>query len=164
MRTLVNFDGDPSEPSWVAVNDGVMGGRSSGSPTVDGGMLKFSGTLSLENNGGFASVRTVDYAVNLSSVETLVLRVRGDGRRYQLRLATSARNHGIAVSYAAEFFSPAGEWTEVRLRLDSLQPRVRGTMLAGPPLDPAQIKEVGLLIGDKQEGPFSLDVDWIGVE
>ena len=164
MRTLINFDGDPSEPRWVAVNDGVMGGRSSGSPTVDDGMLEFSGTLSLENNGGFASVRTVDYAVNLSSAETVVLRVRGDGRRYQLRLATSARNRGIAVSYGADFIAPAGEWTEVRLRLDSLQPRVRGTLLNGPPLDPAQIKEVGLLIGDKQEGPFSMDVDWIGVE
>lgn len=164
MRTLIDFDGDSSEPRWVAVNDGVMGGRSSGVPTVKDGMLEFSGTLSLENNGGFSSVRTVDYAVNLSNAKAVVLRVRGDGRRYQLRLATNAKYRGIVVSYGADFVSPAGEWTEVRLSLGSLQATVRGTMLNGPPFDPSQIRELGLLVGDKQEGSFSLTVDWIAVE
>ncbi len=164
MRTLIEFLDKTSEPRWVAVNDGVMGGRSSGRPTISGGSLKFSGTLSLENNGGFSSVRTVDYAVNLSSTDAIVLRVRGDGRRYQLRLATDAQYRGIIVSYAAEFAPPAGKWTQVRLGLDSLQPSVRGTSLSGPPFDPSQVRQIGILIGDKQEGPFSLAIDWIGVE
>ena len=164
MRTLIDFDGDPSVPRWVAVNDGVMGGRSSGVATIKDGMLEFSGTLSLENNGGFSSVRTVDYDVNLSSVSAVILRVRGDGRRYQLRLATDAEYRGIVISYAADFLPPAGEWTEVRLGFDSLKPVVRGTSLKGPPFDPSQVRQIGVLIGDKQSGPFSLTVDWIGVE
>ena len=34
MRTLISFDESATEPRWVAVNDGVMGGRSQGGPEV----------------------------------------------------------------------------------------------------------------------------------
>lgn len=59
MKTLIHFDDSAGEPRWVAVNDGVMGGRSTGGPEVAAGQLRFTGVLSLENNGGFSSVRTV---------------------------------------------------------------------------------------------------------
>ncbi len=164
MRTLVNFDNGPEEPRWIAVNDGVMGGRSSGKPVVENGELQFSGELSLANNGGFASVRSVGRDFDLSDVTMMVLRVRGDGRRYQLRLATDARYRGISVSYGAEFETNRGEWTEVRLPLLSLTPTVRGSRLQGPPMDASQVREIGLLIADKREGTFTLAVDWIAVE
>ncbi len=164
MRTLMNFDNSPQEPRWAAVNDGVMGGRSSGGPTVADGRMQFSGELSLANNGGFSSVRTVGRDFDLSGATEVVLRVRGDGRTYQLRLATDAGYRGMSVSYGAEFETTAGEWTEVRLPLASLEPTVRGFALRGPPLDSAQVREIGLLIGDKREGPFTLSVDWIAVQ
>ena len=164
MRTLMNFDNSPQEARWIAVNDGVMGGRSSGGPRVADGQLEFAGELSLANNGGFASVRSVGRDFDLSDASQVVLRVRGDGRRYQLRLATDVRYRGISVSYGAEFETTAGEWTEVRVPLASLTPTVRGSNLQGPPIDPSQIREIGLLIGDKREGAFALSVDWIAVE
>ena len=164
MRILMNFDGSPQEPRWVAVNDGVMGGRSSGGPKVVDGRLEFSGALSLANNGGFSSVRSVGRDFDLGDASHLVLKVRGDGRRYQLRLATDARYRGMPISYGAGFATTAGEWTEVRLPLADLQPTWRGNDLQGPPLDPSRVREIGLLIGDKREGPFSLLVDWIAVE
>ncbi len=164
MRTLMNFDDSPQEPRWVAVNDGVMGGRSSGGPNVEDGQLEFSGELSLANNGGFASVRSVGRDFDLSDASQVVLRVRGDGRRYQLRLATDARYRGISVSYGAEFETTDGEWTEVRVPLASLTPTVRGETLQGPPIDPSQVGEIGLLIADKREGAFALTVDWIAAE
>lgn len=164
LRTLMNFDNTPQEPRWIAVNDGVMGGRSRGGPTVAAGLLEFTGHLSLENNGGFASVRSVGRDFDLSRATAIVLRVRGDGRRYQLRLATDARHRGIAVSYGAGFDTTAGEWAEVRVALASLQPTVRGSLVQGPPLDPSQVREIGLMIADKREGAFALSVDWIGVD
>lgn len=164
MRTLMNFDDSPSEARWMAVNDGVMGGRSSGGPTLVDGRLEFSGTLSLANNGGFASVRGVGRDFDLSDASRVVLRVRGDGRRYQLRLATDARYRGMPISYGAEFETSAGEWTEVRVPLAELQPTWRGKQLQGPPLDASRVREIGLLIGDRREGPFTLLVDWIAVE
>ncbi|MFZ2235195.1 MAG: CIA30 family protein [Dokdonella sp.] len=164
MRPLVNFDKSPQEPRWVAVNDGVMGGRSSGGPTVADGKLVFSGELSLANNGGFSSVRSVGRDFDLNDAAAVVLRVRGDGRRYQLRLATDARYRGMAVSYGAAFDTTVGEWTLVRVPLASLEPTVRGSRLQGPPLDRSQVREIGLLIADKREGAFALSVDWIAVE
>ena len=164
MRTLIAFDTNLREPRWVAINDGVMGGRSSGGPTIASGQLQFIGDLSLANNGGFSSVRTVDSAYDLSDATAVVLRVRGDGRRYQLRLATDARYRGNAVSFGAEFATTAGEWTEVRVPLASLQATVRGSPLQGLPMDASQVREIGLLIADKREGAFALAVDWIAVE
>jgi monofunctional biosynthetic peptidoglycan transglycosylase len=164
MRTLVNFDGSANEPRWVAVNDGVMGGVSRGGPTLAEGQLRFSGELSLANNGGFSSVRSVGRSYDLSGAEAVVLRVRGDGRRYQLRLATDARYRGMSVSFGAEFDTVAGQWLEVHIPIRSLAPTVRGFALQGPAMDPRVVREIGLLIADKREGAFVLVVDWIGVE
>lgn len=164
MQTLMRFDDATDEPRWVAVNDGVMGGRSQGGPEVKGGALHFSGVLSLANNGGFSSVRTVGRSFDFTGAQAVVLRVKGDGRTYQLRLATDARFRGITVSWGGEFATAAGRWTEVRVPLSTLRPSAHGMQLQGPPMDPSKVRELGLLLGDKREGPFALEVDWIGVE
>jgi monofunctional biosynthetic peptidoglycan transglycosylase len=164
MLKLFDFESDSEEPRWVAVNDGVMGGRSSGGPTLLDGKLRFSGVLSLENNGGFSSVRTVGRSFDLSAAKTAVLRVRGDGRTYQLRLATDARFRGITISYGGEFATVAGQWLEARVALAALRPSAHGFALNGPAFNPARIREIGLLLGDKRPGEFQLEVDWIAVE
>jgi NADH dehydrogenase [ubiquinone] 1 alpha subcomplex assembly factor 1 len=164
MLHLINFNDMESGSGWVAVNDGVMGGRSEGAPVLVDGVLQFHGSLSLANNGGFSSVRTMGQSFDFSGITAVVLRVRGDGRRYQLRLATEACYRGIAVSYGSEFATVAEQWIEARVPLDSLIPTVRGTRLDGPPFDAAHVREIGLLIADKREGPFALDVAWIGLE
>ena len=164
MTPLFSFEANADEPRWVAVNDGVMGGRSRGGPEVGGGLLRFSGELSLANNGGFSSVRTVGRTYDFSDAEAVVMRVRGDGRRYQLRLATDARFRGITVSYGGDFATEAGQWTQVRVALADLRPSAHGFDLQGPPLDPTRVREIGLLIGDKREGPFELEVDWIALK
>ena len=164
VRTVIEFNGDASEPRWVAVNDGVMGGRSQGGPALEDGRLQFRGELSLANSGGFSSVRTVGQAFDFSGATAVVLRVRGDGRPYQLRLSGAERYRGIAVSYGGEFATQAGQWIEVRVPLATLEPTVRGMRLQGPPIPLSDIREIGLLIADKREGAFALDVDWIGLE
>jgi NADH dehydrogenase [ubiquinone] 1 alpha subcomplex assembly factor 1 len=164
MRVLMHFDGDAAEPRWVAVNDGVMGGLSRGAPEISGGRLRFAGVLSLANNGGFSSVRTLGRGYDLAGAAEVVMRVRGDGRQYQLRLATDATWRGITVSYGAPFDTTASKWQVVRVALDELQASARGTTLQGPPFVPADVREIGLLISDKRGGPFSLEVDWIAIE
>lgn len=164
MRKLMQFEGDPTEPDWVAVNDGVMGGHSQGRATIDAGELRFHGTLSRANNGGFSSVRARKDDFDLGQSRQIVLRVRGDGRDYQLRLATDAAIDGKPVSYAAPFATTAGQWQIIEIRLDTLSPVVRGTPVSGPAFDPANVREIGLLIADRREGAFCLAVDWIAVD
>jgi Complex I intermediate-associated protein 30 (CIA30) len=62
----------------------------------------FGGMLSLENNGGFSTFRSGDLKLDLGSHLGLLLRVKGDGRTYQVRLATDALFRGMEVSFAAE--------------------------------------------------------------
>lgn len=164
MQTLMQFKGDASEPHWVVVNDGVMGGESQGDVALCDAQLHFTGALSLANNGGFASIRTHDRDFDFTGVTHVVLKVCGDGRTWQLRLATNARYRDISVSYSASFTTIAGEWRVVRVALDQLVPTARGRQLDGPPFDPERISEIGLLIGDKRAGAFSLALDWIAVE
>jgi NADH dehydrogenase [ubiquinone] 1 alpha subcomplex assembly factor 1 len=161
LKNLISFSDAADEPSWVAVNDDVMGGVSRGAARISDGQLHFSGTLSLENNGGFASLRTVAFRPDLTLASAIVLRVLGDGRDYQLRLASNARFRGSAVAYSASFSTQADQWIEVHIPLVALVPTFRGFVLDGPSIDLARIEHIGLLIGDKRPGPFSLKVDWI---
>jgi hypothetical protein len=146
---------------WRSVNDGVMGGVSSGSFRIDpAGIGIFAGEVSLENNGGFASVRAATGPRDLSASKGLRIRVRGDGRTYRLRLHNNAGMDGIA--YQAGFDTRSGEWQTVTLPFAAFQPTFRGRVPPNaPPLDTRQIEQVGLMIADGQAGPFTLEVDWV---
>lgn len=158
---VLEFAGAAAEPEWSAVNDGVMGGLSQGGPRIHDGVLYFSGRLSLENNGGFSSVRTRPGNYDLSATKAMILRVKGDGRTYQLRISTDARHRGSRISYGADFPTKAGEWTEVTVPFETLVPSHHGRQLAGPPLDLSKVEEIGLLLGDGRAGDFALAVEWM---
>jgi len=160
----LKFDNPADEPVWSAENDDVMGGISKGGAEICGGVLIFTGALSLENNGGFAQVQILDLGYDFSGKSGMKVRVMGDGRTYELRLATNARHRGSRIAYSGKFPTLAGEWTEVELRFADLKPGHHGNALDGPPIDLSQIEEMSFLIGDGQAGPFSLKVDWMKAE
>lgn len=145
---------DSNLQAWRVVNDGVMGGVSSGRMIKAGGALRFEGELSLDNNGGFASVRrSVDQ--DLSGATSVRIQVRGDGRTYQFRLRHDGRFDGI--SWRAEF-TTSGDWQTLELPLDQFIPVFRGRRVADAgPVEPASIRQVGFLLADKQPGPFALE-------
>lgn len=154
------FDFRPGGEPWRSIDDVVMGGVSSSEMSIEHGFAAFHGELSLENNGGFASVRSEPRNHDLSAFDGLVLRVRGDGKRYKVRLRTTASFDG--PSYQATIQPAPGDWQEVRIPFDDFAPVFRGRRLPDhPPLDPAQVKTVGLLIADKQAGAFRLEIEWI---
>ena len=154
MDVIVDFS-SPSE-AWSSIDDVVMGGVSASRMTVSEGVATFSGEVSFANNGGFASVRSERLGLDLSAYQGVVLRVRGDGKRYSFRLRTVTSFDG--VSYQAELTPPAGEWVEVALPFRDFVPVFRGRRVPDhEPLDPARITTLGLMIS-RQEGPFRLDV------
>lgn len=162
--TLFDFSGAANEPGWTAVNDGVMGGVSRGGAKLVDGSLHFRGILSLENNGGFSSIRSGGATRDLSAATAIVLRVKGDGRTYRLQLATNAQYRRSRISYQAEFPTRRAEWTEARVPLAALVPMFRGQTLSGPPLDLSRIEEIGLSLADGNPGAFALEIDWIRAE
>ncbi|MCA8924696.1 MAG: CIA30 family protein [Planctomycetes bacterium] len=155
-RTLTAFDGKDSL-RWQAVNDGVMGGRSQGdSARTKDGTLLFSGEISLENNGGFSSIRTREQDLQLGDYDGLEVRVRGDGRTYKLSLRTKDTSRWIA--YWADFSTQENEWTTVRIPFSKWVPTTFGRKLKGPALKTSAINSVGFMLYDKQAGPFALEV------
>lgn len=148
--------------AWSIVNDGMMGGLSQGKlDLTEAGTMKFSGNLSLENNGGFSSLRSQDVKLDLSNDLGLLLRVKGDGRTYQARLATDEKYRGSEVSFSAEFKTTAGKWQQVKIPFADFKGGWRGRELPDRVFDPSKIQRVGILLGDKKQGPFELELDWI---
>lgn len=146
---------------WEAIDDRIMGGSSQSNPEyIDEVGLRFSGNVSLENNGGFASIRSGEKELDLSQHTGLKVRLRGDGKSYKLSLRTDLFYDG--VSYLAEFATEAGTWQEIELPIKDFLPTHHGISLTTvAPMDTASVKSFGLFISGKQEGPFQLDIAWI---
>ena len=159
MKTpICRFDTPNGVAAWYAIDDRVMGGVSASRMAFDPkGHAVFSGSLSLTNNGGFASVRSPVAASDSVGGSAYLLTVRGDGKRYKFSILTGAEFDGI--SYQAAFQPPAGEWTMIRLAAADFVPTWRGRVIGHlPPLDFSSAQQVGLVIADRQMGPFKLDL------
>lgn len=144
-----------SAGSWYAVNDGVMGGVSSGEMTVTDKQLLFHGELSLQNNGGFASVRR---PVNEDMTGSIGVRltVKGDGRKYQFRLRQDRNFDGVAWRH---MFSTDGSTQVLELKYADFEPVFRGRIVrSAGPVVAGQITQIGFMIADKTEGAFALSV------
>lgn len=142
---------------WQPADDGLMGGVSCSSfaRTADG-HAAFRGCVSLENNGGFCSVRSPDLPERLAAQEAIALRVRGDGRTYSLCLHTRTLLPG--TSYRCRFAPPAGEWVRVVLPFANFVLMRFGQRAGVSPVDPAAVTAMSLMVSDRQEGAFVLEV------
>jgi len=164
LKPLFDFAEADFAKEWQTVNDGVMGGVSDGRFKItDTKTMEFFGTLSLANNGGFASVRTKAKKLDLEEGDTLVAKVRGDGREYMLNLYPNRQR--VAYSYRATVQTKKDEWIEVKVPLDKFEATSFGQMVknAGA-VKPAEINAIGFMLGDKKAGPFKLEIEWIKVD
>lgn len=157
---IFDFNKDANLENWIVVDDGVMGGRSKGSlrVTPEGHGL-FEGTVSLENNGGFSSLRYRFEAMEVKQSSTIKIRLKGDGKRYQFRVKNSV---GEYYSYVA-YFKSSGEWEEVVIPLKEMIPAFRGRKLNQPSFAHDQIEELAFLIGNKKAESFQLLIDRISL-
>jgi hypothetical protein len=163
--SIIDFS-NTSAAYWQIVNDSVMGGISrSAFQLHDEGYAIFSGIVSLENNGGFASVRARSAApADLSGFEGLSVRVLGDGKTYCLRVKTVKNGRITPYSYEARFDTRPGVWQTHKLPYSEFKPVFRGRGVRGnPELNTDAVIELGFMIQDGQEGPFRLAVSDISV-
>ena len=162
-RSVVLFDFSDHETIslWKPVNDAVMGGMSRGEMKVQSSTsVLFTGAVSLKNGGGFASIRTLPSSYDLRSFRFVELHVKGDGKTYKLNITDGFDQRGIL--HQARFETPQGKPTRATIAFDEFQPVFRGTPLPEhQKLDFSNIKTFGLMISDRQEGSFSLEISKI---
>ncbi|CAA0137434.1 Uncharacterised protein [Mycolicibacterium vanbaalenii] len=159
---LVDLDDADEVAAWTTVNDPVMGGLSTSRITFDDGLV-FSGNLSLENNGGFASAQSpqnLDIGRRAGGATSLRVHAIGDGKTYVLKVGTA----GQPWSYIQRFPTQAAVQRTYDLPVEGFQPvgmRLDPAPDAPQTLDPSSIDRVSVYILDKQQGPFELTVSAI---
>lgn len=160
-KILYDFNSAKTSGQWNIVNDGVMGGVSQSKINLNkNGTATFSGNLSPDNNGGFASIRSKIETKLDDNFQGVFVKLRGDGNIYSLRFRTSSRFDGF--SYEAKVQTEEGEWKEFKVPFKDFKPTFRGYSLNDKaPLAAENIKQIAIMISDKQWGEFTLDLDWI---
>ena len=158
---IYDFQKDAATNNWRVVDDGVMGGLSKGKLQVDDeGQGVYSGTVSTENNGGFSSLRYRFSTMEVSENQSVVLRIKGDGKKYQFRVKDKASQYHSYI-YT---FDTSGDWETIKIPLAEMYPSFRGRKLNIPNFNHTQIEEIAFLIGNKKAESFELKIDKIEVE
>ncbi len=155
-EVIFDFNKNSDVKDWVIVDDVVMGGESSGTFRLNAeGLGVFEGSISLDNNGGFSSVRYRFEKKQIKDYTKISVKLLGDGKNYQFRIKS---NSGDYYSYIAPF-STLGEWQEIEISLKDMYPSFRGRKLDQPNFANDYIEEITFLIGNKKREQFKLLID-----
>lgn len=161
--TLSDFTDKNSLNKWSVVNDVVMGGVSTSKISIKGNnAMEFSGHVSLENNGGFASIQCSVDDFNFSDYDGFLIKVKGDGKTYSLSFRQTKYFTGF--NYTHKFQTEKNSWQIVKLPFSDFRLKYYGresNNFEAP--DKNSIKQISILISDKQQGPFKLEIEWIGL-
>ena len=150
---LLDFTNPRSVDELWVVNDGVMGGVSQSRFSYDPEGALFEGVVSLENGGGFASMRSsIVIPVGTSALNVTL---RGDEKLYKLVLRTDASSR--APPYQAEFFATR-EWKTHLFLPSDFKASFRGRPVDAPALVFSAVREIGILIANQQSGTFRLQI------
>jgi NADH dehydrogenase [ubiquinone] 1 alpha subcomplex assembly factor 1 len=160
---LFDFSDPLAVDAWRAIDDRVMGGVSRSRLRHDpAGHAVFEGEVSLAQNGGFASVRSSPGERGLAGAATCLIEARGEPRQFKLSPLTD--DSFDSVNYQANFTTTGHDWQAISLPISAFRASFCGREVPGAPaLDPARIRQVGLLIAGRQAGPFALDIRRIGL-
>lgn len=161
VRTMASFSEAGAVDGWSNIDDTVMGGVSASTTSWQAGQLVFAGDLSLENNGGFTSVRSPQdptFGSALDGASAIALTAEGDGKTYVLQLRTSDD-----LLYITRFTTVDGELETQELPLDGFEPVTRFLDPApdAPPLDAGTVVQLAIYLLDGQTGAFRLAVSAI---
>ena len=157
---IYDFNKKSSTRDWRVIDDGVMGGMSQGRISINSeGNGVFEGTISLENNGGFSSIRYGFDKIKVNPQSTVSILVKGDGKSDQFRIKDKYNNY---YSYITTF-ETTGEWQTVELKLSDLYPSFRGRKLDLPNFRSDSFDEIVFLIANKRNETFKLTLDKISL-
>lgn len=182
-RVVWQFRGKEDLEKWIVTSDKTIGGKSEIflKMAKNNQSALLYGTLSSEapqdgksTQSGYcaivsriprgAFVRKLSY--DWSQFNTLYLRVRGDGRPWMVNIRQDTefiqRKNQM---YSYFMFTRGGPyWQEVKIPFSKFFFSNQGRIRDGQsPLVVDKISSIGLTLADKVDGPFFLEIDFIGV-
>ena len=157
-RTVIEHTETDTSNPWQTVNDGVMGGRSSGGSNLQSGTLVFAGVTNT-NGGGFSSIRMRVPRGTLTGADHLKVHMKRDARDYAMTLRTNVRSFGRRIAFRGPLSgTPEGNWGDAVLSFESLRASIWGRGVRGAVFDPGEVVEIGLIIYDGRDGPFEMEL------
>ena len=157
-KVIFEFDKSCNIDAWQVVDDIVMGGKSHSEISLNkDGNGVFKGIVSIDNNGGFSSTR-----LNLNKIETtlnktILLKLKGDGSVFQLRVKRSKYERHCYVFN----FKTTGNWEIIEIPLEEMTPSFRGFKLDISNFNQDDIQQIGFLKASKKNTPFRLEIKHI---
>jgi len=156
--TIFKFEKTSDITPWKNADDIVMGGKSSGTFSLNkDGKGVFEGHVSLENNGGFSSLKYQLDKISTKGFSKIRLKIKGDGKRYQFRIKQKVSDKHAYISY----FDTTANWEFIEFNLSNMYPTFRGKKVDIPNYDADSIEEIGFLIANKKAEHFKLEIDSI---
>ncbi len=150
-----------AEARWDYVADGVMGGVSFGTASVetvdDRRVLRLTGTVSTANNGGFIQARRLLPDALPEGAQGLSMEVRGNDESYYLFIRTKEMMRPWYY-YSAAFEAPV-DWSLVEVPLAAFE---RSHAHLAEAIDPAEVISIGIVAygrdhtADLSVGPIAL--------
>ncbi|WP_158977900.1 CIA30 family protein [Cellulophaga sp. L1A9] len=158
---IFKFDKKTDISQWSIIDDVVMGGKSSGEFCLnEKGNGVFQGRVSLENNGGFSSLRYRFSALNSTAYSKIIITIKGDGKSYKLRFKTKQSDSHSYITH----FNTSKNWETLAFSMAEMEPIFRGRKLDLPNYKDTTIEEIAFIIGNKEEEHFKLEIDEILLE
>ncbi len=160
-KVLFDFADAAAMRGWEVEDDVIMGGRSKSTLVCDpAGHIVFRGDVSLENDGGFASIQNHFDPIDVSYYTHAVIRLKGDGKKF-LYLVEAEKN---ARHYYVAEFSTNGEWQEIKIPLRKMYPVRRGDRLDIPDYPGKTMTQSRFMIANGRAEAFRLEVASIRLE
>ena len=157
-KTLFKSNINTNMKNWRTVGDIVMGGKSSSQITLcQDGFVNFSGHVSLENNGGFSSLRYQFQKIIVSKKNKIAIKLKGDGKKYQFRIKDDSNNYYSYITH----FTTSGAWENIEISLKNMYPYYRGRKINRPNFSENNIFSLSFIVANKKDETFELLIDKI---
>jgi len=159
--TAFPFNEKSNIKNWTIVDDQVMGGKSSGIFNLkEKGNGHFKGYVSMDNNGGFSSVKYRFNKIYAKKDSIILLKIKGDGKTYQFRIKNKSSDRHSYIYH----FETTKNWQIIKLNLSDMHPSCRGKKLNIPNFDNDSFEEISFFIGNKRNEKFELEINTIDLQ
>lgn len=160
QEVMLDFGSEKYGMDWIVINDGVMGGKSEGKLTFTDTTLIFTGEVSLENNGGFTSLKSAYEDFKLDSAQRIEIKYRLEGQSIALYMEGS---NGFADPYIKATLDVTEGWKTVELEWNEFRQfdfgRPTGGVISNDFI--SDVKYLGFITGEKRKGSFRFEVAYI---
>lgn len=181
-RVIWEFRGPESLDEWTVSSDQEIGGQSEAylklgknntcflygtlcsTPPRDG-ETKYSGYCTMRSKQQLASFDRKKH-FDWTTFNTLHLRIRGDGRPWMINIASEVFfSHQKDDIYCYFLYTRGGPyWQDIKIPFSKFFLTHRGRIQDNQhPLWLDKVNTIGFTLGDKADGPFQLEIDFIGV-